>query len=268
MKNNFLFLLSLPFLYLFPANIHSQILNVDREGVENEIKKNWMSSADLSFSSDKNKLNLLDISSQVEIANFLKNNYMFIGMLNYNFTMNGNEVIQNEGYTQIRFRDNDKRKISNESFLQYQWNGTLGMEYRKLIGSNIRFKIIEKSDLDLYTGMGIFYEMEQWNFGGINDIDISLFPNSINRNIFRLNHYWKGAYKINDNIDISGVSYFQLPINSDIANLRWFFDFNTNIKMTKNSSFVIHYDGTYDNYRLVPVAKFYYSLNFGIQLKW
>ena len=132
----------------------------------------------------------------------------------------------------------------------------------------LRFKILEKSDLDLYTGTGVFYEMEQWNFGGVNDIDTSLFPGTVSRNIFRLNHYWKGAYKINDNIDISGVSYFQLPINSEVTNLRWFFDLNTNVKMTKNLSFVIHYDGTYDNYRLVPIAKYYYSLNFGIQLKW
>ena len=40
------------------------------------------------------------------------------------------------------------------------------------------------------------------------------------------------------------------------------------IKMSKNLSFIIHYDHTIDNYRLVPVANFYYSLNFGIQLKW
>lgn len=268
MKYNYFLLIHFFVIYLFSANIYSQVLNVDREGVENEIKKNWMYSTDLSLSSDKNKLNLLDIATKIEIVNFLKNNYMFIGMLNYNLTLNGKEVIQNEGYAQIRFRDNDKRKISNESFLQYQWDGTLGMEYRKLIGSNIRFKILEKSDLDLYTGTGVFYEMEQWNFKGVNDIDTSLFPNSVNRNIFRLNHYWKAAYKINDNIDISGVSYFQLPINSEISNLRWFFDLNTNVKMTKNLNFVIHYDGTYDNYRLVPIAKYYYSLNFGIQLKW
>ena len=155
MKNKYLLLLHIFVFYLLSSNIYSQVLNIDREGVENEIKKKWISSADLSLSSDKNKLNLLDIASKIEIANFLKNNYMFIGMLNYNITMNGNEVIQNEGYAQIRFRDNDKRKISNESFLQYQWNGTLGMEYRKLIGSNVRFKILEKSDIDLYTGTGV-----------------------------------------------------------------------------------------------------------------
>lgn len=268
MKNNYLLGLILLFVIFLPNNLRSQVLNVDREGSENEINKKWMYSTDLSLSSDKNKLNLLDISSKIEIVNFLKNDYMFIGMLDYNLTVNGNDIIQNEGYAQIRFRDNDKRIISDEAYVQYQWNGTLGMEYRKLIGSNIRFKILEKSDIDLYTGTGVFYEMERWNYGGINDIDVSLFPNSVGRNIFRLNHYWKGAYKINENIDFSGVSYFQLPINSEMSNLRWYFDFNTNVKMTKNSSFIIHYDGTYDNYRLVPIAKYYYSLNFGIQLKW
>ena len=68
MKNNFLLVINFFVIYLLSANIHSQVLNVDREGVENEIKKNWMSSADLSLSSDKNKLNLLDIASKIEIA--------------------------------------------------------------------------------------------------------------------------------------------------------------------------------------------------------
>jgi hypothetical protein len=268
MKNKFLSILIILTVYFSSTILHSQVLNIDREGSENESNKKWMYSTNLSLSSDKNKLNLLDISSNIEIENLLKNNYMFIGLLNYNLTVNGSEVIQNEGYAQIRFRDNDKRNISNETYLQYQWNGTLGMEYRKLLGSNIRIKIFEKKDLDLYTGTGVFYEMEQWNYSGVKDIDSSLFPNFIGRNIFRLNHYWKGAFKINDNIDISGVSYFQLPIDSNFTNLRCFFDLNTNVKMTKNSSFVIHYDGTYDNYRVVPISKFYYSLYFGIQLKW
>jgi hypothetical protein len=268
MKMNYLLNLSFLSFCLFPAVLYSQVLNIDREGVENEQKKKWVFFTDLSFSSDKNKDNLLDVSSKIEIANFLKNNYVFVGVLNYDMTMNGTQMLQNEGYMQVKFRDNDKQKISNESYIQYQWNGALGMEYRKLLGSNIRIKILEKTDFDLYTGTGIFYELEQWNFGGVKDIDISLFPNSINRNLFRLNHYWKGAYKINENIDISGVSYFQLPINSDATNLRWFIDLNTNIKMTKNSSFVIHYDHTYDNYRVVPISKYYYSLNLGIQLKW
>ena len=69
-------------------------------------------------------------------------------------------------------------------------------------------------------------------------------------------------------MDISAVSYFQLPLTAEILNLRWYVDLNTNIKMTKNASFVIHYDHTYDDYRLVPISKYYYSLNFGIQLKW
>jgi hypothetical protein len=57
-------------------------------------------------------------------------------------------------------------------------------------------------------------------------------------------------------------------MNNDFLNPRWFIDINTYIKMTKKLSFIIHYDHTIDNYRLVPVSNYYYSFNFGIQLKW
>jgi hypothetical protein len=57
-------------------------------------------------------------------------------------------------------------------------------------------------------------------------------------------------------------------MNNDFLNPRWFIDINTYIKMIKNLSFIIHYDHTIDNYRLVPVSNYYYSSNFGIQLKW
>ena len=142
------------------------------------------------------------------------------------------------------------------------------MENRKVIGSNIRKKVIEKKQIDFYTGLGVFYEAEQWNWSGVENVDLTVHPYPLNRSLLRLNHYWKCAYKINENIDVSAVSYFQLPLNAEILNLRWYIDLATNIKMTKNASFVIHYDHTYDDYRLVPISKYYYSLNFGIQLKW
>lgn len=268
MKNNLLSIVTIFIVVFCSSNLHSQVLNVDREGLDNEPKKSLMFISDFSFSSDKNKDDLFDIQSKTEITNFFKNNYLLIGMFNYDLTKNGSDVLQNEGYAQVRFRDNDTRVISNESYIQYQWNETLGMDFRKLLGSNIRIKVAEKSSYDIYTGTGIFYEMEEWNYGGVRDIDLELFPDHVHQNLFRLNHYWKGAYKINENIDISGVSYFQFPMNNDLLNLRWYLDVNTNVKMTKNSSFLIHYDYTFDNYRVVPIAKYFYSLNFGIRLKW
>ncbi len=112
--------------------------------------------------------------------------------------------------------------------------------------------------------LGVFYETEKWNSCVVENVDLIAHPNTLNRSLFRHNHFWKCAYKINENIDVSAVSYFQLPLNAEILNLRWYIDFATNIKMTKNTSFVIYYDHTYDDYRKVPISK-YYTLNFGIQ---
>ena len=253
---------------LFSSTLFSQILNVDRLIERDSIHNKWNGYADISFSSDKNKKNLLDGSSRIEMDRFLKNEYILIASLNNDFTFNGKEVIQNEGFIQIRYRDMDTREWSTEAFVQYQWNGALGMEYREVLGSNIRKRFFEKKKVDLYAGLGVFYELEQWNWNGVENSELYSETPTNSRSFFRLNHYWKMAYKINDNVDFSTLSYFQFPLNQDFANLRWFFELNTYIKMTKNTNFVIHWDHTYDNYRIVPISNYYYTLNFGIQLKW
>ncbi len=257
-------------MFFLTTSAYSQILNVDRVYKEEEdtIFRKWKGFVDLSFSSDKIKKSLLDGSVKTEIVRTFSNDYLIVGMFNYDFSVNGSTILQNDGFSQLRYRDNDKHEWSNESYLQYQWNGPLGMIYRHVVGSNLRKRFFERKRVDLYSGLGVFYEGEKWNWNGVEiETEIALKPIR-DRRIFRLNHYWKMAYKINDNMDISTVSYFQFPLNKDIANLRWFFELNTYIKMTKSASFVIHWDHTYDNYRLVPISNYYYSLNFGIQLKW
>lgn len=255
------------FFMTFTFLSNAQVLNIDREVQNDSLSKNWQSSVSISFSSDKLKKSLADVSSRLETAKFFKTNYVLIGTLNNDLTVLGNDIIQNEGFLQLRYRDNDKRKWSEEIFTQYQWNGTLGMEYRQAIGGNLRLKVFDKKDFDFYTGLGFFYENEQWNWSGVN-VPIIGNTDIRNRTLYRLNHYFKMAGKINDQIDISAVSYQQFPINNQMGNLRWYLDLNTNIKISKNTSCVIHWDHIYDDYRLVPITKFYYSLNFGFQLKW
>jgi hypothetical protein len=244
-------------LALFLCNsIGAQILNIDREVGADTAMKSWSASITSSFSSDKLKGNLIDFSNRTEFDKRLKNNYVIIGQLNTDLTFLEKNIIQNEGYFQLRYRDFDKRKLSLESYLQYQWNGSLGMAYRKVIGSNARVQLLEKDKLDLYSGVGVFYETEKWNYEN----------NITNRNLYRLNQYFKFASKINEKIDISTNSYLQFPINKDFTNTRWFLELNANVNISKKVNFVIHWDHTLDNYRVVPISNFYYSLNFGVQV--
>lgn len=253
---------------LFSLPTFSQILNADRIITEDTINKKWKVFVDVSFSLDKVKKSLLDGNSRIELDRLFKNDYLLVTSFNNEITYNDKDAIQNEGFAQIRYRDNDKHNWSNESFVQYQWNAALGMDYIKVVGSNVRKRLLENKKIDLYTGLGLFYETERWNNSGVEYLDQYSATQTLNRSLVRLNHYWKLAYKLNDNMDVSAISYFQFPLNKDIASLRWFLELNTYIKMTKNTNFVIHWDHTYDDYRLVPISNYYYSLNFGIQLKW
>lgn len=90
----------------------------------------------------------------------------------------------------------------------------MGLAFRKVLGSNARVQLLEKDKLDLYSGVGVFYETEKWDYE----------HNITNRNLYRLNQYFKFASKINEKLDISTSSYLQFPLNKDFINTRWFLE--------------------------------------------
>lgn len=261
--------LKLTLVFFFYATLtQAQVLNIDRAMVSDSVPKKWLGFTTLNFSTDKIKKNFLDGSFKAELVRTFNNDYLIVGMLNYDFSLNGSTILQNEGFSQIRYRDNDKHEWSSEIYVQHQWNGPQGMEYRQVAGSNLRKRFFEKKRLDLYAGLGVFYEKERWNWNGVLNKELYAANPVRNRSIFRLNHYWKMAYKVNDQLDLSAISYIQCPLNSEFQNLRWFIDLNAYLKISKALNFVVHWDHTYDGYRLVPISYLYYSLNFGIQVNW
>jgi hypothetical protein len=107
------------FLFLISLSTTAQVLSIDREIQSDSIKNKWLHSVDFSLSSDKLKKNLLDVNSRIETTRFFTNDYVLVGSVNNELTLNGNDVLQNEGYVQLRYRDNDKRQWSDESYVQY-----------------------------------------------------------------------------------------------------------------------------------------------------
>lgn len=253
--------------FILSFNLKAQVLNIDRE-IENDSSfRRIRASFQFNFSNDKQRRNLLDFSNTSEVNYFLKNNYLFVFLSHTEVAFNGLQALENNGFFQLRFRDNDSRHFAPDFFIQYQWNGVQGMEHRALIGANARFRWLEKKKSDLYTSIGVFYEYERWNpflnsyAFGADSIGI------VNRNILRLNSSAKFALKLWKNIDFAGITYVQFPLNSFFLRPRWFLDSNLNFAVNKHLGFVIHYDHTFDTYRPLPIDNFYYSVSIGINLK-
>jgi len=153
-----------------------------------------------------------------------------------------------------------------DSYTQYQWNSVLGVKGRFLVGSNLRYKWLEKKRADLYTSIGVFYEDEIWD----PLYSVFEFPDSIgviHRKIFRLNTSIKFAVKLGEKIDLAIVNYVQFPLNSYFGNPRWFLDYNLNLAFNNKWSMLIHYEHNYDLYRPLPIDVYYYALTIGLRLQ-
>jgi hypothetical protein len=246
---------------------HAQVLNVDRENGQDSTKKRFLASFTGSFSSDKQKNKFVEFSNSTELDYILKNHYFFVLLNQTDIAFNGKSTIENNGFVQLRFRDNDTRLIAPDAFTQFQWNGIWGLESRSLGGLNARINCLEKKKSDLYLSIGAFYEMERWNTKLSSYSYNTDGVNFVYREMLRLNTVTKFAFNIGKKIDFAGISYIQFPLNNNFLKPRWVFDSNLYFEFSKNLNFLIHYDFNYDDYRPLPIDQFYYSLNFGVQLK-
>lgn len=251
---------------LFTYSLSAQILNIDREGIDDTTSHKWSLNGSLSLSSDKQRNNLVDIGSNMELGRYFKNKYVLIGQSRTDLLFAGKNTIQNQGQFHLRYRDNDTRKLSIELFLQDQWNGAWGMEYRFLQGVNLRIKLHDKAGSDLYTAVGLFHEQERWNWSGVKT---TVPPNATDKRInkIRLNNYVKYAKKLSEILDISLLAYLQFPIQGVFIKPRWYQETNLYIHANKHLNFLIHWDHIYDEQRLVPIENFYYSFSTGLQFK-
>jgi hypothetical protein len=258
------------FLLIFYTS-YGQILNVDRENGQDSIARTQLFSWNVNFSSDKQKKNLLEFTNMAEYDRFFKNQQVLIALVHTDASFNGKSILENNGYFQMRLRNNDKKRVAPDYFIQYQWNGIWGLQNRALAGCNARFKFWDDKTDDLYMSIGAFYEYEKWNpnlssyaFEGKN-------TEIVYRQIPRLNFSVKTAVQIIKGIDLSAITFLQFPMNEAFRHFtqpRWFLDLNLNFDINKHLAMVLHYDQNLDYYRPLPIGVYFYNLNLGFQLKW
>ena len=245
----------------------AQVLNIDRNIESDSSFRRIRAAVNFNFSNDRQKRNLVDFSNNAELDLFLKRNYLVVFLSQTALSLNGLQVLENNGFFQLRYRDNDTRKMAPDVFCQYQWNGVQGMQHRSLLGANLRMRWMEKKKSDLYTGFGVFYEVEKWNPFLSSYAFKKDGLNVVYRNFFRLNTSAKFALKLSKSVDFVGNTFVQFPMNEHFLTPRWFFDSNLFFVVNKHLSFIIHYDHNLDRFRPLPIYNYYYTATMGIQVK-
>ena len=246
---------------------YAQVINADRNVVSDSLHpKRPKGLLGISASADKQKKNLVDVSSSADFSFFLPAKHVAVLLMRNDLTTNGSDIIQNSGMFHLRFRDNDSRTIYPEAFFQFQWNGVLGMEGRTLMGGNARWKVIHENEHDLFIGLGLMSENESWNFNGVPQDRIPITkPERITVHRLRLNHYIKWAWKLSSKTDFVLFNFLQAP-SSAVLYPRLASNASVNFNPTSLLGFSIVFDSMYDTRPVVPIDKYYYSLKASINL--
>jgi hypothetical protein len=244
---------------------YAQIINIDKTDTADYIKKtqfNFNFSTGLEV--DKQQITLWDATNTAE-AMLQKNKDLFLFAASYRFTYNGPDDILNAGYFHLRYRSHYKDKIQPEPFAQYQWDNKRGLEMRHLGGVNIRYNMWKGDKLEFNAGLGLMYEVERWNYDGVDTNKVIIDKTPITNKYIKLNSYVRMDWKPNSNNDIAINVFFQTRPNSfhpRIApHLQW------NINAGKHVGFVVSYSGMYDESPVVPIHNFYFSLSNSILVK-
>ncbi len=166
-KNSLLIILCLCFLVFVTKKTEAQILNTDRTK-SLDSSENIQSKIAVSIATDQQKKFLLDFFYTGDFT-FLKKNNATTFYSKVDKVTNGGQSIQNLGTFQLKNNKVLNEKLHLETFLQYQWDASLGMEYRNLVGMNLIHYFKNTEWEDFFWGAGVFLENEKWNWSAVND---------------------------------------------------------------------------------------------------
>jgi hypothetical protein len=261
---NLKMLLGLSSVFLSSLSLKGQILNIDKTDTSDYVRQ---TKASFNFNGgleiDQQKQTLYDATNTAEMM-LQTYKELFIMAASYRFTYNGPDDILNAGYIHLRYRHDYKNRIQAEPFVQYQWDNKRGIRYRALGGINARYNFWKGDHFDLNCGVGPMYEVEKWDYTGVDSIKIPINAQPIVNHLFKINSYLRLDWKASANSDITFNVFLQTRpdrFQPRIApHAQW------DIKAGKHVGFSIAYTGLYDTRPVVPIEKFYYSLSNSLML--
>ncbi len=239
------------------ATSEGQILNIDKNEV-GEKEQKWLVNTNLTLSSDQQKYNVLDVFFVGDVSyKYKRRRYVFYGKIDR--LTDGNQKIQDAGCFQLRNRIGIKKKWSADYFVQHQWNGAWGMVDRNLAGINVIQQWVNNDSIDFFTGFGVFYERETWNYSAVTQEKIPPNPIDILVEHPRLNLTAKYSRTFKNHMDLVTRIFNQSTIYQNILISRSSFAAQLNIPISKKLAFATNFELAYDTHPIVPIRNFLYS---------
>jgi hypothetical protein len=231
-------------------NLNAQIINVETLRMKTDTL-GWAGVAELSFSIKKNVNEQLDLNNHIHVQ-YKFPRHIILFMNKVSFSRVDDADFSNETMQHLRYNYKYNKKFTQEIFIQNQYNAISKIEYRRIAGLGIRWKMSSSENYRLYLGNSIMYETEKTQ---------ETIP--IHSSDCRNSTYFSFTFKFSENAEWISTTYFQPKINQ-FVDYRLSHQSTLSLNLFKNLAFVTTFNYAFDAFPVEEIPKKEYELTNGL----
>lgn len=228
--------------------LNAQLLNVERIRIDPDTT-GWKGDIgiDLSF----NQLNdrVIRLSNTLNIA-YQTDRHIHTALSSFDLVNVDGRALVSGGYLHFRSKLMNRKTVSPELFLQFQYNENLGLNNRSLAGSGLRYAFLNRSRLSGGLFTGLMFEHEQWGLRGEQEVVRNLLKSTNSINL---------TYEISADTRLFLIGYYQFRPDKPLAP-RAILDSEFNIRISEILSLSLTFNISYDTAPVIEIRELTYEL--------
>lgn len=234
-----------------PKKCQGQIVNMENQRYHTDTT-GWAGTlgGNFSLSNYGQKVFAVNANAHVQYKS-KKSLYLLLG--GYGFLKGDNRSFIDHGFLHFRYNYKLTNAVRFEAFTQIQQNVITKIQYRYLVGTGPRFKILGSERLRIYAASLPMYEVEKEKDK----------PSPVHD--WRLSSYLSITLVPNKQTELTSTTYYQ-PILFDVGDYRLLNQSSLKVKAAKKIAVVINWNYQYDATPATGIVTDTYNLSTGIEV--
>jgi hypothetical protein len=231
----------------------AQLINIEEKRL-NSKEQGWKGNIDFNAKYTQNTKSIWQLSNRVSIQYRQgKSTHLFLNDIS--LVRSNNSDLINYGYAHYRYSQalDTVSFIKWESYAQIQYNSVQKIRQRSLLGTGLRFKIINTDSVYLSYGFSFMYEYEETTTPEYS-------------NLIRNSNYLSFDWKISPIWEFKTITYYQ-PFVGDFSDFRLSNESNISHKLNAHISLVLNINILYDSNPPIDVPVNLFSSSILIRYK-
>lgn len=240
-------------LLVFSIHASTQVINIEDKRIKTDTV-GWAGSGEAAMYLNKNNDFVLSFNTDIHIQYKNKKSLFLLLTDVASVQVNEAQSFVNSGFQHFRYNYKIRDRFVWEAFIQGQYNEPLAIDYRILVGTGPRFKLIGTDKFRLYAAALYMNENEK-------NADIVTVQNN-----HRLSSYVSFTLSPNDQFSLVSTTYFQ-PLFNDFSDRRISTSFDLKSFLTKKLYLDLNYNLLDDSRPAEGVVNTIYEMTAGIGLE-